>query len=71
MWVLKDDRWEQLRPVGPPSARGEPALGYDPVRKRVVLFGGFDSEGNNLDDTWEWDGERWTCMSNCEQMGLQ
>jgi hypothetical protein len=65
-WVLKDGRWAELRIADSPSARGGPALGYDPVRKRVVMYGGFDSDRNNLNDTWEWDGESWTCMVNCD-----
>jgi hypothetical protein len=32
---------------------------YDPSRKRVVLFGGSNEEGS-LNDTWEWDGKKWT-----------
>ena len=66
MWVLRDGRWSELRPTDAPSARGGPAMGYDPVRKRVVLYGGFDSSRNNLNDTWEWDGKTWTCMMNCD-----
>jgi len=31
---------------------------YDPVRRRVVSFGGDDADGM-LGDTWEWDGRRW------------
>lgn len=64
-WVLKDGHWEELRPAISPSSRGGPAMGYDLVRKRIVLYGGFDSARNPLNDTWEWDGESWTCMENC------
>ncbi len=42
-------------------ARRSPAVAWDPLRGRVLLFGG---EGTNsftpLDDTWEWEGTRWT-----------
>jgi hypothetical protein len=65
-WVLRDGQWEELHPVISPSRRGGPALGYDPVRKRVILYGGFDSAQNYLSDTWEWDGGTWTCMENCD-----
>jgi hypothetical protein len=30
-------------------------MAYDPIRKRVVMFG-----GSSFDDTWEWDGTTWT-----------
>jgi hypothetical protein len=36
------------------------------VRKRIVLYGGFDAEGNKFNDTWEWDGQRWACLMNCD-----
>lgn len=65
-WVLRDGHWQELSPAISPSRRGNPAMGYDLVRKRVVLYGGFDSARNNLNDTWEWDGETWTCMENCD-----
>ena len=70
-WVLKDGRWEELHLASSPSARGGPTLGYDPQRKRVVLYGGFDSGGNDLYDTWEWDGAKWTCLANCQQIEIQ
>jgi hypothetical protein len=41
-------------------------MGYDPVRKRIVLYGGFDSGRKNLADTWEWDGQGWSCLMNCQ-----
>jgi hypothetical protein len=34
---------------------------YDPVRQRIVLFGGLASGTEAyLGDTWEWDGSAWT-----------
>jgi hypothetical protein len=33
-------------------------MAYDAARDRVVLFGGTAAAG--YDDTWEWDGARWT-----------
>jgi hypothetical protein len=66
MWVLQEGHWKELRPTISPSARGGPAMAYDPVRKRIVLYGGFDAEGNKLNDTWEWDGQTWTCLMNCD-----
>jgi hypothetical protein len=65
-WVLTGGRWRELTPVASPSKRGAPAMGYDPIRKRIVLYGGFDSSRNNLDDTWEWDGQEWNCLLNCK-----
>lgn len=65
-WVLTGGKWQELHPTNPPSKRGSPAMGFDPVRKRIVLYGGFDAAQNNLDDTWEWDGKQWVCLMNCK-----
>jgi hypothetical protein len=50
--------WSTLHPSGPaPSPREAPGVVYDPVRDRVLLFGGFVSNffggGNGLNDVWE------------------
>ena len=65
-WVLTGGRWRELSSPISPSKRGGIALGYDPVRKRVVLYGGFEASRNKLDDTWEWDGQQWSCLVNCK-----
>jgi len=65
-WLLTNGKWRQLNPINSPSERGGPAMGYDPLRKRIILYGGFDSGRNNLGDTWEWDGQQWNCMMNCK-----
>ena len=46
-------RWDSLAPLGdPPSKRlGHSAI-YDPLRDRVLVFGGLDSAGNVLADVW-------------------
>lgn len=52
-WILTNNQWQQAAVTGP-SARSNHAMAYDSVRQRAVLFG-----GNNLVDTWEWDGFTW------------
>ena len=63
-WILTGGKWSELEPADSPSKRGSPAMGYDPVRGRIVLYGGFDSS-KEFSDTWEWDGEQWVCLVNC------
>ena len=47
-------------PAGP-GGRNKPGFVYDSARKSFVLFGGFGSGSPGLhDDTWEWNGARWT-----------
>jgi hypothetical protein len=65
-WKLSGGSWQELSPESWPSERGSPAMAYDPARKRIVLYGGFDSLQNQLDDTWEWDGQDWNCLVNCQ-----
>jgi hypothetical protein len=65
-WVLSGGRWGELSAANSPFRRGSPSMSYDPLRERIVLFGGFDPAGNDLDDTWEWDGQAWNCLVNCQ-----
>src|SRR5262249_42547731 len=51
-------QWTMLRPQGTaPSVRDAPAAVYDPVRDRVLMFGGYRPNliggGTGLDDLWE------------------
>lgn len=49
-----------MTPLVSPPARSGHDMAYDPVRQRVILFGGFPDSGVRLGDTWEWDGTNWT-----------
>ena len=51
--------WLVLSPVQQPPPRERAALGFDPKRGRVVLFGGVISDGGAGGDVWEWDGTNW------------
>jgi hypothetical protein len=62
--ILVKGRWSQVSASGP-SPRGSPAMAYHPEANRIVLYGGFAAGGQELADTWEWDGQVWTCLSNC------
>jgi len=48
--------WTQVTAAASPSARAGAAMTYDPVRAKVVLFGG----GAGLADTWTYNGTTWT-----------
>lgn len=71
MWAWKDATWT-LRATDGPLARGWSAMGFDPLRKRVVMHGGWwtyidpfacpscdPTVAIHLNDTWEWDGSTW------------
>lgn len=62
-WVLSSGEiptWRRIRPAraAPPSRVGHSAV-YDPVRRRMIVFGGYGAAGI-LKDSWalELDGER-------------
>jgi hypothetical protein len=56
-WTWDGMAWSKAAESGPP-ARIHHAMAFDPVRKRVVLFGGRGG-AESLNDTWEWDGSTW------------
>ena len=51
--------WTQMQDIGP-SGRAGSAMAFDPLRKKIVLFGGTSPDGG----TWEWDGQYWTQVSD-------
>ena len=56
-WEWDGKTWLRKHVDGP-SPRNSPAMAYDSIRKKVVLFGGRTSEGLS-GETWEWDGTSW------------
>lgn len=58
-WVWRGGAWTQLHPANSPSVRVQAGLAGDPVRKQVVLFGGFDQSFGYHNDTWIWNGSTW------------
>ncbi len=62
MWTWDGADWTQLTPGVLPPPRGRSTMVRDLLRDRLVLFGGQTNFvlGGQLNDTWEWDGTRWT-----------
>ena len=51
--------WTTATPAGATAAAVGAAMSYDPLRDRLVMFGGqVGPVGSN--ETWEWDGTAWT-----------
>ena len=60
-WEWSAAGWQQIGTPTPPP-RAESGMVYDEARRRTVLFGGYRVSGQErtrLNDTWEWDGEKW------------
>jgi len=52
-------RWRRVAAEGGPGVRDHHAMAFDAVHERIVLFGGQRAPGENLGDTWTWDGAAW------------
>jgi hypothetical protein len=51
--------WTKLKPMKRLPARALFASAYDPISKKVVVFGGNNSQAT-LNDTYTFDGQAWT-----------
>jgi hypothetical protein len=58
-WLLKDQSWTLATPRTSPPARSGALAAYDPVDKRVMLFGGTLADDKGVNDTWAWNGSTW------------
>jgi len=54
--------WSEILDRATPDAAGAAAMGYDPLRDRLVAFGG-DTDVVAAGGTWEFDGTQWTRRS--------
>ncbi len=52
-------RWTPRQSPDRPSRRFRHAVGFDPIRQRVILVGGIGTNGESLTDTWAYDNGRW------------
>ncbi len=64
--------WTHATPTVRPSSRHSAAFAFDPVQRRMILFGGYDQIGNRyLGDTWEWNGGQWTQLTPVSTPGAR
>lgn len=62
-WTLTGTQWTQQVVGGAPPARAQHALVMHAATASVILFGGLDSSGAGLADTWRWQNGAWTNLS--------
>jgi hypothetical protein len=62
-WEWDGTSWTSYLPATRPGRRVNPALAFDPVSGRVLLFGGLLLGGPFAADTWTWDGTSWTQLA--------
>jgi hypothetical protein len=70
IWSWDGTRWARLWPAASqntasPPYKLLPAVGWDPVSGRLILFGGIRplSPTQAPNDTWAWDGTTWSKLS--------
>jgi len=64
-WTYNGVDWLEQQPATVTQARADNGLAFDPILKRVVLYGGLagaceDCGEGRLNDTWLWNGQNWT-----------
>jgi hypothetical protein len=57
-WSWNGTQWKKLSDQGP-AGRSRHAMVYDKRRKKIILYGG-ENENGDLGDMWEWDGTKWS-----------
>lgn len=64
-WIWDGNEWTQVADTGPLPRSGFDMV-YDSFRKKSVLFGGYAGglPTDHFNDTWEWDGNEWTQVSD-------
>jgi hypothetical protein len=60
-WLWTGSAWTNVTPSSGNPIRHAHSLVLDPLRGRVVLFGGYES--GYSDETWEWNGSAWTSVT--------
>ena len=59
-------RWSQISERDAPARTGL-GTAYGSQRNRLVAFGGVAKPGGGaITDTWEWDGQHWSCVYGCK-----
>lgn len=61
---VASQQWNYVAQVSTPTARSGSAMVYDPSADTLILFGGANSAGAKLDDTWHYSygASSWTLM---------
>jgi len=70
MWEWNGKIWSQLHPAHTPGRTLHTNIVYDPVRNRIVMFGGVKTDKNDgppfVNDIWEFDGNDWKFIATDE-----
>ncbi|MDY0001924.1 MAG: kelch repeat-containing protein [Polyangia bacterium] len=64
-WEWDGSGWHEIPVSSAPPPRRYHGLTMDPLRGRILLFGG-EEGSQQKDDTWEWDGAGWALLNPAE-----
>ncbi len=70
-WAWNGAAWTQIATTGA-TARQEHAMAYDERRQVITLTAGrvlASTQGEMLNDTWEWNGSAWTLRADAQSFG--
>jgi cysteine-rich repeat protein len=63
-WEWNGTAWSVVQPSLAPTPRNDTAMVYADKQRVAILFGGvLGSLGTSVDDTWTWNGTRWTQLT--------
>jgi len=62
-WEWNGSSWTAHTPASRPAPRISPAMAFDSISGRVILYGGLLLGGPFAGDTWAWDGNVWTQLA--------
>ena len=70
-WVWEGDKWHEEKIAGGPSPRDHHAMALDEGSGQLLLHGGCASVlcAEPLNDTWAFDGKKWTLLATGEPPG--
>lgn len=57
-WTWDGKSWSQQHPTVVPPARAGAGMTYNPDTKLVLMWGGYEANGQGA-DFWSWDGSNW------------
>lgn len=60
MWEHQPQGWTRIETATKPLGVVDQAVGYDPFRQRVIMFGGLAPGNQVINQTWEFDGQNWS-----------
>jgi PKD repeat protein len=62
-WEFYAGQWWEVQPAVAPSALTDASLAYDPVGKRLILFGGINNSLELTAETWSFAGGAWANLA--------